>query len=158
MKKIAFSVIALSALLSGISAKSHAGFYAGFSNTLFSKIHDKSNISGYQRIINLGYNFPWFVPAEIEGEYSFGKYKSQDVSSYGITGHFFIPAPVVSPYLGYGIGSMEMKSKDQSIHQFVAGVKYKIPVAPIAILAEYRYILGNEADVTQSLLGIKYIF
>ena len=78
-----------------------------------------------------------------------------------MVGHFFLPFPIVSPYLGYGLGRINLKdSKDgsQGMNQFVAGVKYKIPVAPIAVSTEYRYIMADKVDLYQLLLGVKYMF
>lgn len=161
MKKVAVSLVALSALLVGISP-SHAGFYAGLNTSLFSKLKAKpTKLSGHQDTLNFGYNFPWFIPIEVEGEYSFSKYEKQKVNSYGLTGHFFLPFPIVSPYLGYGLGRINLKNSStgsQGMNQFVAGVKYKIPVAPIAVSTEYRYIMADKVDLYQLLLGIKYMF
>jgi len=160
MKKLSLSAMALVSLMGGIVSTSHAGFYAGLNTSLFSTMKAKhSKTAGHQHTVNFGYNFPWFVPVEVEAEYSFSKYESQKANSYGLIGHFFLPAPIVSPYLGYGIGSMTIKNgNDQAINQFIAGVKYKIPVAPIAVSSEYRYIIADKVDLYQLLLGVKYMF
>ncbi len=161
MKKVTLSIVALAAVLSSVSP-SHAGFYAGLNTSLFSKLKAKPvKLSGHQDILNFGYNFPWFIPVEVEAEYSLGKYEKQKTNSYGLVGHFFLPFPIVSPYLGYGLGRINLKdSKDgsQGMNQFVAGVKYKIPVAPIAVSTEYRYIMADKVDLYQLLLGVKYMF
>ncbi len=145
----------------GIS-QANAGFYAG-ANLAYSDAKN-ADVDGSRFGINFGYDFPLFIPLAAELEYSYNDMGNVEISSYGANGYFFIPFPIVSPYLGYGVGTADTDSvggsAEESYQNFIAGVRFDLPVLPLSISAEYRLqkIEGAGDDIMQALLGVKYMF
>lgn len=52
--------------------------------------------------------------------------------------------PLVDPYVGLGLGYARYDHANIALQEMTAGVEYELPVAPITIGAEYRYLKSNE--------------
>ncbi len=53
--------------------------------------------------------------------------------------------PVIDPYVGAGIGYTRFDHKNSTAWQGIAGVEYGIPVLPVTLAGEYRYMKVTEA-------------
>lgn len=153
MKKL---LACLLVLLATTNAK--AGIYgsigAGISLNDGSAVHD-SVMSDYKNTpvyaFALGYELP-FPLLDARGEVEYlrirpnAKYGSDSkIDAAFINGYADIPLiPIVDPYVGIGIGYARFDHTNTPALQGMAGLEYEIPVLPLTIGAEYRYMKVNE--------------
>lgn len=62
-----------------------------------------------------------------------------------LNGYADIPlVPVVDPYVGLGLGYSRFDHTNSPALQAMTGIEYELPILPIAIGGEYRYMKVNE--------------
>lgn len=98
-----------------------------------------------------GYELPLALTnIRMEGEYlrirPNAKYGSDSkFDALMANGYVEIPLiPVIDPYVGLGIGMVRFDHNNSIALQGMMGVEYELPVIPVTIGAEYRYLKVNE--------------
>lgn len=117
----------------------------------------------------LGYQVDFlFKPrAEIEYLYTRAHYDGHkaDMNSVLVNGYVTIPFPVLDPYVGIGVGRVRLNHDDSTIGQGIAGLEFELPVVPLTVGAEYRYLKvfdqtngAQKFDDNVFLMKLRYAF
>lgn len=61
-----------------------------------------------------------------------------------MNGYVMIPVPVIDPYVGAGIGMARFDHNNTLATQAITGIEYALPMVPITMAGEYRYLKTNE--------------
>ncbi len=118
----------------------------------------------------VGYEFDFLVKprAEIEYLYTRAHYDGHksDLNAAFANAYLTIPfVPLVDPYVGAGIGRARLNHDDSAVAQGIAGLEFELPVLPLSIGAEYRYLKlfdktnsSKKYDDNLFLVKLKYAF
>lgn len=164
MKKITTIITALSTVL--LIQEANAGFYMGANISGYSKADLEKTIQDKDAMfwsVALGYKLPFLIPLSIEAEYSQNKLEMDTMKTFNANAYFFVPfIPIVSPYVGVGVGNtkvkLETEAKNNLLTQYMGGVMVKVPFFPVAANIEYRYMDFHKNNISQIVMGIKYMF
>ncbi|MBN2676232.1 MAG: porin family protein [Alphaproteobacteria bacterium] len=168
MKKL--SLVALATMLVGGAMPATAGFYGslGVGSALSASVEDADADDGAAYAIAVGSDVP-LLPVRVEVEsfdiqfgdltYSTDNYGKFSAHGLMLNAYAGLPIPVVSPYIGAGIGKAQTSateahaSKTESAYQLMAGIELSIPLLPFALGVEYRY-LDTSADMDGGSMDI----
>lgn len=158
MKKFLFALLFL-----GWSATASAGMYV--QGGLGTGIDSDRSVSAA-----LGYQLGFLLKprAEIEYLYTRAHYDGHksDLNSVFANGYLTIPfVPFVDPYVGAGIGHARLNHDDSAVAQGILGLEFGVPVLPLTMGAEYRYLKlfdktngSKKYDDNLFMLRLKYLF
>lgn len=160
MKKV---FLGLSFLLTIVAFQSaNAEFYASLGAG--TSINSGSTITNHVRstykntpVYSLagGYELPFIssiidTTIRAEGEYlrirpkSKGEGKDSSFDGVMANGYVNIPFPIVDPYVGMGVGMARFDHNNSIAYQGIAGLDYALPMLPLTVSGEYRYLNLNE--------------
>ena len=101
----------------------------------------------------VGYKLPFIDIVRIEGEYFHNRTKVKkglgyvNINTAMANGYVTIPSfiPLISPYVGAGIGYGRLEKDDIMPMQFMLGLDADIFAIPVVGSLEYRYLQSNRA-------------
>ncbi len=157
MKKIILAVSAVLCIGWGISAK--ADFYAGAGLGMSFNNGSIDDVRGFKDsykdtpayALYGGYELP--LPLlDVRGEVEYlrlkpkAKYgKSRTMDAAIARAIAVVPfVPLVDPYVGLGLGYARYDHANVALQEVTAGVEYELPLMPVTVGAEYRYLKTNE--------------
>lgn len=133
----------------GMYVSAGIGYAKNKGDVKFSNVkEDYKSSSAYS--IALGYDLP-VVPLRFEGEFFSNSAKVEHTKKHvrynALMGNAYLnlPFPIVSPYVGAGVGYVRLKGDNVSAWQGMVGVETNIPLVPLKGGLEYRYISSDEA-------------
>ena len=162
MKKSILTLLGL-ALLASVPA--HAEFYAsaglGFSKSNGSvSTHDLKNSEVYNAAF--GWQTPFWDVLRVEGEYLHNRASAKNagkVTMDALMGNAYVSVPImvpmITPYLGAGMGVSNFQDDKVFMYQGMLGVDAEIFVIPVIGSIEYRYLKAGK-DVKDNHLRYKY--
>jgi opacity protein-like surface antigen len=156
-----------------MTASANAGLYVGASygstnasvkidGTKSDPNKDNNALSAY---VGYSINFPLFPTVKVEFEYGHSSFDKEGIyeataDRYMVNGYISIPQPlpIISPYVGFGAGSVDLESKSggttssgsAEAYQAMLGVEINVPLFPIKPAVELKYITSSDIDVDGS--------
>ncbi|MDD4519626.1 MAG: outer membrane beta-barrel protein [Alphaproteobacteria bacterium] len=170
MKKNALLLTTI--LLSGfVFSKAQAGMYVGAglgiagnsgeaAEVATSQDYDYKSSPAYS--LSLGYDVP-ILPIRVEGEFIRNSAKLKEIGNKvflnGLMANAYVnlPFPIVSPYIGAGVGFVRFKGENTSAYQAMLGVEASIPFVPVKGGVEYRYLTTkNDSKFSSDQYNLDY--